>query len=290
MSCFGVNEYDMSRNRFSDQDIERLLAGGTPEDSALAVLVPMVDQLHTQWDRHPAPDRVSAFARSAAWLSLSPPTTVAAAEAPEIPKPHRRRRLTPRLAVPLAFVVLLSGLTGAAIAAEGAVPGDPLYGLNLALEKVGIGGGGVDKRLAEAAELASRGDDVGALEHAAAAISSEEPDAEGTALALSGLEQAIDQLTSEVPGQSNEVRSRVAEMLQWMIDNAGLIHDPESEPGAFGRGVAAMARQIGGKQSAPDDDSSQESEITDEGNKGVLGEPAKGSPGPPTEGIPPNRP
>ncbi len=278
----------MPRNKATDKDIERFFAGETPENSSLAMLKPIVDQLHAGWGRTPTPESVSAFARSAAGLSASSSTGVGATQLS--PTPKRRRRLVPRLAVPLALVMLVSGLTGAAIAADGAVPGDPLYGFNLMLEKVGIGQGGVAKRFTEAAELASRGDEAGALAHAAEAIATEDPDDVATAQAVSGLEHAIDQLTAEVPGQSNEARGRVAAMLQWMIDNAGLIHDPEAEPGAFGRGVAAMARQIGGKPDGPAEESSKKPKNNDVGNSGELGGQSKGPPGPPTEGIPPNRP
>lgn len=290
MSFSGVNQYGMSRNRdkVTDKDIERFFAGETPNSSSLAMLRPIVDQLHAGWGRTPTPESVSAFARSAARLSASS-TGAGVTQPPPIPK-RRRRRLVPRLAVPLALVMLVSGLTGAAIAADGAVPGDPLYGFNLMLEKVGIGKGGAAKRFTEAAELASRGDEAGALAHAAEAIATEDPDDVATAQAVSGLEKAIDHLTSEVPGQSNEVRGRVAAMLQWMIDNAGLIHDPEAEPGAFGRGVAAMARQIGGKPDGPAEKSSEKPKNNDVGNSGELGGQSKGPPGPPAEGIPPNRP
>ena len=50
------------------------------------------------------------------------------------------------LASSLAVVLAFSGV---AMAADGASPGDLLYGVDRALESVGIGAGGIDERLAE---------------------------------------------------------------------------------------------------------------------------------------------
>jgi hypothetical protein len=285
----GSGVYEDSMPRSIDPEIERLLTGRSPEGSSLAVLVPLVEHLRTERDRRPVPEQVAILASRAAEISLAMAGSPAY-PAPSVPARRRRLNLTPKLAIPLAFVLLFSGLTGAAFAADGAVPGDRLYALDLALEKVGIGNGGVDERLAEAAELASRQMPVEALAHAAAAIFGTSPEHVDTAEGLAGLEHAIDQLTVERPGPSDDVHGDVAEMLQWMIDNIGLIDDPEAEPGAFGRGVADMARQIGADPGPSDDGSSGEgTENTGQANSG-FGGPPQGVPGPPSEGIPPNRP
>ncbi len=82
-------------------------------------------------------------------------------------------------AAALLVAVTLSG--GLAYAANGAKPGDFLYGLDRALEVIGIGDGGADERLREL--LALEGDDGRAGVIAAAVIP---PDAAETAPVLPG--------------------------------------------------------------------------------------------------------
>ena len=56
-----------------------------------------------------------------------------------------------------ASVAVLFALSGVAIAADGAVPGDLLYGVDRAMERIGIGDGGVDERIVEFDALIERG-------------------------------------------------------------------------------------------------------------------------------------
>ena len=71
---------------------------------------------------------------------------------------HRRPRLSLRLAGAMAAVVVaLSAFSGVAYAANGAVPGDTLYGRDRALEDVNIGDGGLEERLTEAGQMVERG-------------------------------------------------------------------------------------------------------------------------------------
>ena len=65
------------------------------------------------------------------------------------------------------MVLTVGGFGGAAYAANGAAPGDTFYGLDRALEAVGIGNGGSAERLAEVKELVDHGQTAGGLEHAA---------------------------------------------------------------------------------------------------------------------------
>lgn len=67
-----------------------------------------------------------------------------------------RTRLTRRVAMAAAALfVLVTMSSGLAYAANGAKPGDLLYGLDLALEAIGIGDGGVEERLAEIPVIAA---------------------------------------------------------------------------------------------------------------------------------------
>jgi hypothetical protein len=67
-------------------------------------------------------------------------------------------KLVPKLAIgALAFFALITMSSGFAYAANGASPGDLLYGIDRALEVVGIGDGGAGERLAEAQALVAGG-------------------------------------------------------------------------------------------------------------------------------------
>lgn len=67
-------------------------------------------------------------------------------------------RLVSRVAMAAAALVVLVMLPGGmAYAANGAKPGDLLYGLDRALEAIGIGDGGADERLAESLALVASG-------------------------------------------------------------------------------------------------------------------------------------
>lgn len=191
-------------------------------------------------------------------------------------------KLTRKLTLSLAAIVLLAGMTGIALAADGAAPGDSLFGvdlhgIDLALEQVGIGDGGVAERLAEASALADNGNASEALAHAAAAIANAGADEE----ALAGLETAIAALSEDLPEDASDnavaVRGNVLHMLQWMFDNSDMIGNPDAEPGAFGKGVAGLASNI-----------SPQSADTEEA--GGDGGPPEGVPGGPPESVPTGRP
>ena len=59
--------------------------------------------------------------------------------------------------VPASVLAIVLSFGGVAYGANGPVPGDTLYGLDAALENVGIGGGGLEERLSEAGELIDDG-------------------------------------------------------------------------------------------------------------------------------------
>jgi hypothetical protein len=89
---------------------------------------------------------------------------VRALAAPSAGLPLRRRLL----AIAAASATFISGNVGMAMAADSAVPGDLLYGLDRAYEQlselVGLGGDHGDERLEEAAQLAATGNPADALD------------------------------------------------------------------------------------------------------------------------------
>lgn len=135
-------------------------------------------------------------------------------------------------------VALLAGFSGAAYAADGAVPGDTLYGFDCALENVGIGDGGLQERLTEATRLAERGEVDECLSHAALAIANQAGlDQDGQANAA--LIAAANAVQAANQGESSQIHSRVSEMIQWMATTQAQGED-------YGQGVTERAREISG--------------------------------------------
>ena len=92
------------------------------------------------------------------------------------------------MAMSILALVVFSGL---GLAANAAVPGDFLYGLDLAMEKVGIGAGGIEERISEAQGLADRGQHAEAADHLKASIVKygDEASAEEVAQAIHALDE-----------------------------------------------------------------------------------------------------
>jgi hypothetical protein len=153
--------------------------------------------------------------------------------------PRRRERrgvlvlLRTRAAAIATFVlVAVGGLGGVSYAANGANPGDILYGLDRALEQVGVGNGGAAERISEAIALVTGGNPGQGLEHAAAVV----PDDAGAG-------SALDEAVAAVPASANvpasaQVEEDVLALLTYLRDNVGDID---------GATVAGFARAIAGQ-------------------------------------------
>jgi hypothetical protein len=227
----------MRTKRLLDREIERLLVGAPVQDRDLALLSPVVDGLRTLAGNQPAETEVRSFAARAAVVVMERSQRPADAAAS-----HRRRQrvgLTPRLAAALMAVLMVPATAGAALAADSAIPGDPLYGLDRAFEVVGIGAGSTEERLTEAVQLAENGKGQDALGHAILALQEDSTDAE----ARQALQAVADQLSSLDT-------SGVLALLAYIADNAG--NGLGTDGREFGQGVAEMAREINGDE-APDD-------------------------------------
>ena len=220
----------MSFRDMTDTEIERLLRGET-SDEALLPLARVITELRQLGDM--ATHRGSEVATRAAALVRDQRPVPARRS---VSSPWRpRRRLSRVLAVPALAMIFLIGTTGLAFASDSSAPGDALYGIDRALERVGIGTGGVQERIAEAEKLALEGDPEAALEHVGNAMTETDNEEAGEAL----LETA-ERLRSNPNGSENAnlVRDELADMLEWMATT--------SETGsAFGQGVADRARDLG---------------------------------------------
>lgn len=276
MSEEDVYDAEMSNWPFTDRDAERILTGGNPEDAALARLAAVLTALHRHDVGALSDEQIARFAEQAAMVTAQTrPETVPA-------RSTRSGRLMPalrhKLAVISAAILVLSGMMGVAVASDEAVPGHPLYGLDLALENLGIGAGGAIERISEAQALANSGQVSEAIDHVAGAIAGSSADAQSddfspeAANAASALRDAAAAVEADHDNQeSQQVRGAVAAMLDEM---AGMVADPEFDGESFGRRISEMARQIAG----PDADGP--------GLDGASGEPdTDGDNGPPS-GVP----
>ena len=135
-------------------------------------------------------------------------------------------RLRTRAAAAIAAtVVSVGGLGGVAYASNGSGPGDLLYGLDRALEAVGIGNGGAAERISEAMVLTEHGSPAHGLEHAATVV----PEQAGPVL---------DAAAVVGPSANGEVNDQVLALLTYISENLGNID---------GQTVADLAHAIGGK-------------------------------------------
>jgi hypothetical protein len=238
---------------WSDHEIEMLLRGRGPASGDLARLRPVIDSLRARTQGQPDTASVAAMAAVLA-DAVRHPSSDGIRKRSGASRPAaawRRRAGYAAVAAILASV----GVAGTAAAADGAAPGDLLYGIDRALEKVGIGNGGSHERLQEAEVLVDRGEVDAALHHAADAFRGQGDSA------TSALEDAAAALEANGSENSAEVHARVAEMLQWMS-----AADPKEEN--FGQQVSSRARQIGDKTDDP-----AANDTSAPGNSGNAGKP-----------------
>lgn len=293
MSDFDVNQSEMT-NRFSDQDIERLYSGETPEDESLARLAAHLDAWHAVFERVPSDEEVTTFAAEAAEIAASTtPTPDPRANPAAVVSPLMRFKSTLRqkLATGLAAVVLLSGMTGVGVASDAAAPGDTLYGLDQTLEAIGILDGGAAERIAEAQSLFNDGLVAEAIGHATRAV--EATDATGdrfspeSSKAAEALTIAADSVMGEGVEPSEDVRNAVAAMLAEM---ATMIEDRQIDGATFGESVSNLAKEIagapGGLPDAADNAADEAGEARENGEgvgppEDVPADPPQGTPGTP---------
>ncbi len=219
----------------SEADVDRLLsrASGGEEFGSLAATV---EALRRAGEPGPTEAEVEAFAARAARLVPDEPARAAAPARGAYA--GRRRRLRLGFAVSsLALLVLVSGFGGLAYAANGAVPGDALYGVDLALEKVGVGDGGLTERLTEAGRLVEEGRVQEGLNHAGDAIAAAAQDDEALQATAATLRTAAADVASNQNLQSAEGRALLAEGLRKMAAKA-------SSPEEFGRAAQELAGSL----------------------------------------------
>lgn len=175
--------------------------------------------------------------------SSVPPGRAQARAAAALRTPASRR---PRAVVALATVAFMSVSNVAmAAVADPAAPGDALYGVDRAYERVaaalGIGGDNRLERLDEAATVAGRGDSATALELVMESLEGlVDDDAETARAVLAALENGADvsQLQAQVQAMI-EIARRAAEGA-----HDGSMRGQADLDGASGRDIAEIARKL----------------------------------------------
>ncbi len=222
----------------STDNAERLLSGA-PTDGGLDDLALLIGALRTAESPEVDSALVDRFAIEAAAIARR------SQDRPAITAPTAtvRLRLRHRVATVAAAITLVLGSgAGMAIAADGAAPGDALYGLDKALERVGIGDGGAAERLQEAADLATAGQLARGLEHAAEVVAAShdgEPGhvSDAASDALRAAAQRVDTIVAPNGGTTSEpVHTAVADVLTYLSDHVGDVD---------GRYVAELSQMIG---------------------------------------------
>ena len=150
----------MFNTEFVDHDVERLISGQRPIDPAFAELTAFVDALRSFGTVAPSTVASESLAsRAAANVRSGQNRELEVVPRGLIDRRGRRPSWLPaRAALALGAFALLIGVSIVAAAAHSAAPGDPLYGIDIALEAMGIGDGSVDERIQESEVLVAAGD------------------------------------------------------------------------------------------------------------------------------------
>ena len=229
----------MVASSLSDSQAEALLAGsiGSGDLESVAGVLATVREL-----ARPDPEAdFSALFAAAARESRVTPIERFANEQFTLPK-DRRPQLVQRVAFAgaalLVFVAMSSGL---AYAADGAKPGDLMYGLDRALEAVGVDSGGATERLAEVEALIAAGAVADGLRHASAVLVGH-PDSDEARAALSAAAARFED-TADSPGSQAAQVGALIRYLQGALDSPDGVVD--------GQMVAGMARDLGRSQADP---------------------------------------
>lgn len=248
----------------SREDVERLLSKSASKDEGLEQLHSIVEALGHAGESSPTEKEVQKFAAQAAkQVPLGPDRSRAALAGAAAAGPTTRRRpVALRLAgATAAVLVVIGGFSGFAYAVDGAVPGDTLYGVDLALEELGIGDGGLQERLREASELVTRGRAQEGLDLASDAVAESAGEDSGLRAAADALRVATQSAMENRALSTSEELGETAERLRQMASeektNEELGQAVEELAGSLGpRGNTGggSGQEQGGSMDAPGSD------------------------------------
>lgn len=213
----------------SNEVLETALTGHGAIAESDAIVADLVSALRAETSGKLPPEADAHIAAAAA--------TVPTQTATPSPTPARSSagRLRRRTAVVAATFGLFVATAGVALAAHHSYPGQALYGIDVALEKVGILAGGPGERAHEVMQLLESGQTGLALGHAAATVAALPPQAQGGALAAADLDFAAQQI-----GDIGEPAPVAVEaLLAYLASHIG-----NADGGVVGETVAELAEAI----------------------------------------------
>lgn len=237
MSPF-VGDNDEMLNLYpSDEEAEALIRGESPQDADLAEVADLVTSLRSLGDRPITDDLAERHLAMIVGEATLPPGVVSEPTRTPVTPLARRRVVLSGLLSGMFFKVLAASVavaavgTGVGIAADAAAPGDALYGLDRAMEQVGIADGGTAERVEEARSLV----EVDLPE--AVAMAGEAAQASGNTEAAAALAEAAERIGNIEGGHSALTPEHVTSLLD-------LIGEQLTDDGVVGADVAAAARAI----------------------------------------------
>ena len=196
MSRISDHRNRVALTQFTDDDIELLLRSGEAADPELSDLAVLISAIRDESISEPRTADVDRIARGAAAVARSRATTIQPASRLQ---PRRTAIASLRTYSSVAMTIfVLVAVSSLGLVANAAVPGDSLYVLDLAMEKVGIGAGSLGERISEAHVLADRGNHDNAVAHLTASIS--EAGEAATEEDLVAALTALDEYTEMVDG------------------------------------------------------------------------------------------
>ena len=134
-----------------DRDLDLVIDGIQPFNDDLAPLESFVNSLGSFADIAPSPEFLEYHAAEAAATAQTPPAAPVGTGGRRPGFGLRRRGLAGATSL-----MMILGMTGVAWASDSAVPGDWNYGIDRALESMGIGAGGAEERIQDSNGWARR--------------------------------------------------------------------------------------------------------------------------------------
>ena len=234
-----------------DDELDRFISGGEPSQPDLEPLASVLADLRAEGARPIGEEAATQHLEAALEAALE-----AFGDQDQVePLRHRPRSQAMariprrRMAAAAAVLTMLFGTAGVAVAADGSAPGDLLYGLDRALERVGILDRSGAERIREAQKLVERNRVAEGLDHAAAVVAGldgrtgdDTPDGEdpgSIAGAADTLRHAAEQVRAGGDEASLEAREAAASLLEYLAEakRQGNVH---------GATVSEMVRAVAG--------------------------------------------
>ena len=224
----------MGVSSLSDAQVDAFLTGALPSDGDSAAVAEVLSAVRAIAWTDSDVDFSSLFA-AAARESRVTPIERFADERVALTKDWRPK-VIPRVAIAgVALLVFVTVSSGLAYAADGAKPGDWMYGLDRAFEVVGVGGGGAPERLVEVEALVGAGAISEGLLHASEVFDGIPASDEANA----ALAAAMARLNDGTDG----VDLVIAAQLGGLIEYLKIAMD--TDEGVDGQYVADMVREFG---------------------------------------------